>query len=187
MRFFEKSEIHAAGLAMDLEGRVTIAALANFTQQPCRGQIREGREALADIIHEGQDLAGPAHLPRAVDRRLQAALDVFADRFRVAAGLSRDRGHGEPLPVSRGDQGESSASIGLQEQLGIELRTAGHGLLHGCVPLNPPWWEYDLVLRPARSSGALRPPITPAEPLGSRCRAENRHDDQNSVSRRARG
>jgi hypothetical protein len=51
------------------------------------------------LAHALEDAApAPLALPRLVDRRLQAALDVFADGLAVIAGTASDRRHAQPLP-----------------------------------------------------------------------------------------
>ena len=85
-----------------------IAALAQLARQSRCGQIRESRDPLAQIVEVGGELVRPADLTRSVDRQLQAALDVFADRLRITAGASRDRRHGQSLAVKIQDHHQFS-------------------------------------------------------------------------------
>ena len=85
-----------------------IAALAQLARQSRRGQLRESRHPLAQIVEIGGELVRPADLTRSIDRQLQAALDVFANRLRITAGASRDRGHGQSLAVKIQDHHQFS-------------------------------------------------------------------------------
>ena len=66
--------------------------------QAAPGQLRERRKPLAQIARERRDLARPWR-PRAIGRRLQATLDVFAHRLAVEPHLAGDRRDAHALPM----------------------------------------------------------------------------------------
>jgi hypothetical protein len=76
-----------------------IAELTDLAGQPRRAQIRESDHSLAQKPHERGELARPAHRPRPIDRRLDAALDVFAHGLGVAPCPPCDRGDRQPLSM----------------------------------------------------------------------------------------
>src|SRR5512135_2316702 len=67
-----------------------VSLLPDLPQQPPAAQAGIGRHALAEIGDVRVDQPRP-RLTRAIDRRLQAAGDVLADRLAVDARLARDR------------------------------------------------------------------------------------------------
>jgi hypothetical protein len=79
------------------------SSLAQLPGQARRRQFRESRDPLAQIIQIARDLVGVTDLPRPVNPQLQAALDVFSDRFRFPPSPARDRRHGQSLPVKTQD------------------------------------------------------------------------------------
>ena len=76
-----------------------VAALADLAGQPDGAQVGEGRDALAQIVEVGRELAGPADLTRTVDRQLEAARDVFADGLGIAPRAAGDRRDRQALAV----------------------------------------------------------------------------------------
>ena len=75
-----------------LHGRVgaLVSALADLAGEPDRTQVREGGDALAQIIEIRRQLAGASHPARAVGRWLEATGDVLADGLGIAAGAARN-------------------------------------------------------------------------------------------------
>jgi hypothetical protein len=55
--------------------------LPDLACEPNRGQVRKGRDALAQIIEVRRKLARSPDLARAVDRRLEPAFDVLRTVF----------------------------------------------------------------------------------------------------------
>ena len=96
---------HVAQEARD--GRVVAgeAEVADLPPQPPAGQLREGRDPLAQVGREAVDQQRPRRA-RAVDRRLQAAGDVLAHRLAVEAGAPGDVGNGHALAVQFQDHHE---------------------------------------------------------------------------------
>jgi hypothetical protein len=76
-----------------------VAALAQLAGQAHGAQVGEGGDPLAQIIEVGRELARATGLARAVGRRFEAALDVLADRLRIAAGPAGDGEDGQALSV----------------------------------------------------------------------------------------
>src|SRR5207302_9649711 len=54
------------------------------------------------------ELAGPPNRPRSVNRRLNAALDVFAHRLWITARPPRDRGDRQPMSMQFQDHHQFS-------------------------------------------------------------------------------
>src|SRR5689334_6010834 len=75
-----------------------IAELAQLALQPTTGQLREGAQALAQIMLEPLQLCRPG-LARTVCRRLQAPGDVSAHRLAVEPNFAGDRGNRHTLPM----------------------------------------------------------------------------------------
>jgi hypothetical protein len=75
-----------------------VAEVAQLAVQPPTGQLGESRDALAQVAAERVQQRRPG-LARTVDRRLQAALEVFAHGLAVEARPPGDGGHREALPV----------------------------------------------------------------------------------------
>ncbi len=75
-----------------LHGRVgaLVPAFADLSGEPDRTQVREGRDALAQVIKIRRQLAGASALTRATGRRLEATGDVLADGLGIAAGAAGD-------------------------------------------------------------------------------------------------
>ena len=85
-----------------------VAELANLAGQARRAQIRESGHSFAQKSHERGELAGSANRSRSVNRRLDAALDVFAHRLRIATRPPRDRGDRQPLSMQFQDHHQFS-------------------------------------------------------------------------------
>jgi hypothetical protein len=83
-----------------------VAELANLSGQARRAQIREGDHPLAQKFHERGELARPPNRPRSVNRRLNAAFNVFAHRLRITTRPPRDRG--DPTALVDAVPGSSS-------------------------------------------------------------------------------
>jgi hypothetical protein len=75
-----------------------VPVLADLTQQPAAGQVGKGGQALAQVALEGRDLGRPG-FTRAVGRRLEAALDVFAHGLAVDPDPPGDGGDAQALSV----------------------------------------------------------------------------------------
>ena len=75
-----------------------VAELAQLAMQPATGQLREGANALAQILLEPLQLCRPG-LARTVCRRFQAPGDVSAYRLAVEPDLAGNRGHRDTLPM----------------------------------------------------------------------------------------
>ena len=102
-----------------------VAALAQLAGQAHGTQVGEGGDPLAQIIEIGRELARAAGLTRAVGRRLEAALDVLADRLRIAAGPAGDGGDGQALSVQVQDHDEFSQQNHPRRSQPIGI--GGHG------------------------------------------------------------
>ena len=76
-----------------------IAELADLAGQPRGAQIRKGGHALAQKIQVGRELARPPDRARTVSRRLDAALDIFADRLRISPRAPGDGGDRQTLSM----------------------------------------------------------------------------------------
>ena len=72
-------------VAFDRGVGAPVAALLDLARQPLCTQIGIGRDTLTQIVEIGCKLARPADPARPVDRRLEAAFDVFADRLGIAS------------------------------------------------------------------------------------------------------
>ncbi len=102
-----------------------VAALTQLAGQAHRAEIGEGRDALAQIVEVGCELARSSGLAGAVGRRFQAALDVLADRLRVAPGPASDGGDGQALSVQVQDHEEFSQQD--HPRRSRPIRVGGHG------------------------------------------------------------
>src|SRR5918994_3680026 len=76
-----------------------IAELTYFTRETGRAEIGKGSHALPQEVHVGRQLAWPTHRTRPVDRRLDAALDIFAHGLRVAPRPPGDGGDRDALSM----------------------------------------------------------------------------------------
>jgi len=90
-----------------LDRRVTagIAALTQLAPEPHGGQAGISCEALAQVRPERRG-ALLLRLAGAVDRRLEAPGDVFADRLAIQSGLAGDGGDLQALPMKFQDHHE---------------------------------------------------------------------------------
>ena len=102
-----------------------VAALTQLASQAHGAQIREGRDALAQIVEIGRELARASGLAGAVGRRFEAALDVLADRLWVTPGPAGDGGDGQALSVQVQDHEEFSQQD--HPRRSRPIRVGGHG------------------------------------------------------------
>ena len=75
-----------------------VAEFAQLAMQATPGQLRKCRKPLAQIALKRRDLARPWR-PRAIQRRLQASLDVFVHRLAVEPHLAGNRRDAQALPM----------------------------------------------------------------------------------------
>ena len=83
----------------------TVAEIAQLAVQAAGCQLRIGGHTLAQIRLERRDLVG-AIWPRLIGRRLQAPLDVAADRLAIQPRLPGDGGYAQALPMQIQDHDE---------------------------------------------------------------------------------
>src|SRR5688500_8804695 len=90
------SLIGADGCHEALHGGVggLIAALAQLAREAHGTEIREGHDALPEVVEVGGELVGPPDLPWSVDRQLEPACDVLADGLRITPSAAGDGGDG---------------------------------------------------------------------------------------------
>jgi hypothetical protein len=84
---------HAAQEVLHRGVAAAVAEVADLAEQAAAGQVRVGSDPLAQVPLERADPRRPGRA-RAVDRRLQAALDVFAHRLAVEPRAPGDGGDG---------------------------------------------------------------------------------------------
>jgi len=85
-----------------------VAELTDLAGQPHGAEFGESDHPLAQKSHERRELAGPPHRPRSVNRRLNAALDVFTHRLWITARPPRDRGDRQPVSMQFQDHHQFS-------------------------------------------------------------------------------
>ena len=93
-----RSRTHLAQEVLQHRVSAGISQLADLAMQPTAGQFRNRGDALAQVALEWRQL-GRSRRPRSINRRLDAACDVFRDGAPVQAGPPGDRRDGHPLLV----------------------------------------------------------------------------------------
>jgi hypothetical protein len=105
---FESGGLARTNLAQEvLHRRVTtaVAEFADLAMQPTAVQLRKRRDAVPQIAFERRQHA-PTCCSRAVGRRFDAALDVFADRAARQPGAPGDGGYAQTLLVQLQDHNQ---------------------------------------------------------------------------------
>ena len=87
-----------------------VSQLTNLAGQAGRAQIGESNHPLAQKSHKRSELARPPNRARPVNRRLDAALNVFAHGLGITSRPPRDRGDRQPLSMQFQDHHQFSKS-----------------------------------------------------------------------------